>query len=80
MEKYVLELIKIGRYTLASLNIDKGIIRTDNLHSPPHLYSNDFDALRDVADSLQNEEHYLRQTNLEDLFMKLTGRKLNADQ
>jgi lipooligosaccharide transport system ATP-binding protein len=80
MEKYVLELIKVKRDILPNLNIDKSIIRTDDIHDPPHLFSNDFDALRKVADSLQDGERYLRQTNLEDLFMKLTGRSLNEHQ
>ena len=80
MEKYVLELIKADKNALIKLDIDKNIIREDNFHEPPHLYSNDFNALRIVADILKDDEHYLRQTNLEDLFMKLTGRKLNEFQ
>jgi lipooligosaccharide transport system ATP-binding protein len=80
MEKYVLELIKVKRDIIPKLNIDKNIIRADDIHDPPHLFSNDFDALRKVADSLQDGERYLRQTNLEDLFMKLTGRSLNEHQ
>ena len=80
LEKYVLELIKAKRDSNLNFDVDKNIIRTDDIHDPPHLFSNDFDALRKVADSLQDEERYLRQTNLEDLFMKLTGRSLNEYQ
>ena len=80
MEKYVLELIRVNRDIISKLDIDKNIIRADDIHDPPHLFSNDFDALRKVADSLQDGERYLRQTNLEDLFMKLTGRSLNEHQ
>ena len=80
LEKYVLELIKVKKGILAKLNIDKKLIRVDSFHEPPHLYSDDFNALRKVSEVLQDGEHYLRQTNLEDLFMKLTGRSLNEFQ
>ena len=80
MEKYVLELISRQKETIPVLNIDKKIVRVDDFHEPPHLYSNNFNVLQKIADSLQGREHYLRQTNLEDLFMKLTGRSLNEFQ
>ena len=80
MEKYVLELVRVKRNILSKLSINHDIVRTDYLHDPPHLYSNSFEALRDIADSIDEGEHYLRQTNLEDLFMKLTGRNLNEEQ
>ncbi len=80
MEKYVLELIKVKKGALEGFDIDKETIRVDNFHEPPHLYSNDFNSLRKVADVLKDGEHFLRQTNLEDLFMKLTGRRLNEFQ
>jgi len=80
MERYVLELIKVEPSILLKLKIDNTIIREDNFHEPPHLYSNDFNALREVADNFDDGEHYLRQTNLEDLFMKLTGKSLNEFQ
>jgi lipooligosaccharide transport system ATP-binding protein len=80
LEKYVLELIKVEKNLLARLDIDKKFVREDNIHKPLCLYSNNFDVLRKIADALQNGEHYLRRTNLEDLFMKLTGRSLNEFQ
>jgi len=80
LEKYVLELTKFEKGLLTKLDIDKKVIRKDYFHEPLHLYSDDFTALRKVADVLDNKEHNLRQTNLEDLFMKLTGRTLNEFQ
>jgi lipooligosaccharide transport system ATP-binding protein len=80
IEKYILELIKVEKDFLPKLDIDEKIIRKDNLHEPPYFYSDDFNSLRKVADALQGREHYLRQTNLEDLFMKLTGRSLSEFQ
>jgi lipooligosaccharide transport system ATP-binding protein len=80
LEKYVLELKKSKKNNLAKLNINEKTIRIDNTHSLPCLFSNDFNELRKITEILNDEEHYLRQTNLEDLFMKLTGRSLNEHQ
>ena len=80
IEKFVLELVKLRKAISTNLNFDTSTIRMDNFHEPPHLYSDDFNALRIIADNLNDGEHILRQTNLEDLFMKLTGRKLNEFQ
>ena len=80
MEKYVLELTKATEQDISSLNIDKNDVRIDNFREPPYLFSNDFDSLRIIADNLKEGEHFLRQANLEDLFMKLTGRSLNEYQ
>ena len=80
LEKYVLELVKIEKGSLTKLNVDKKVIRKDYFYEPLHLYSDDFTALRKVADVLHNKDYNLRQTNLEDLFMKLTGKSLNEFQ
>ena len=80
IEKYVLELLgedsieEIQSNELsASVRIDKGldIIR---------LYSNSITDLRQVADTLETDHYHLRQSNLEDVFLKATGRTLNAQQ
>lgn len=80
IEKYVLELIsekpteqmrteKIPE----SVRIDKG---TDIVR----MYSNEMEALRTVTDMLESDHYHLRQSNLEDVFLKATGRTLNARQ
>jgi lipooligosaccharide transport system ATP-binding protein len=73
LEKYVMELIK-GK--IEEIGYDKKIIRMDDLH----YYSNDFNALKKISDNFPEAEFLLRQTNLEDLFMKLTGGSLNEFQ
>jgi lipooligosaccharide transport system ATP-binding protein len=80
IEKYVLELLDENsiediqsREIAASVRVDKGldIIR---------LYSNSITDLRQVADMLETDHYHLRQSNLEDVFLKATGRTLNAQQ
>ena len=44
------------------------------------FYGDDIDRLKAVADTLQGNQYYLRQANLEDVFLKATGRGLNAKQ
>ncbi|HJO95820.1 MAG TPA: ABC transporter ATP-binding protein [Victivallales bacterium] len=80
LENYVMELIKGNKEDIEKIGYDEKIVRTDDLHDPPHYYSNDFNALKKISDNLNGGEFYLRQTNLEDLFMKLTGRRLNEFQ
>jgi lipooligosaccharide transport system ATP-binding protein len=80
IEKYVLELLgeesieEIQSSEMSeSVRVDKGldIIR---------LYSNNITDLRQVADMLETDHYHLRQSNLEDVFLKATGRTLNAQQ
>ncbi|MCP4177553.1 MAG: ABC transporter ATP-binding protein [bacterium] len=80
LENYVMELIQGKKEDIEKIGYDEKVIRTDDLHDPPHYYSNDFNALKKISDNLNGGEFYLRQTNLEDLFMKLTGRSLNEFQ
>lgn len=79
LEKFVLELVKPSKELLESL-ASNGEVRADVEQEPPRFYSNSLDALRVISNSLTSGEHFLRQTNLEDLFMKLTGRSLNEYQ
>ena len=40
------------------------------------LYSNEFEKLEYYTKSLTTADYYLRQSNLEDVFLNLTGRQL----
>jgi lipooligosaccharide transport system ATP-binding protein len=44
------------------------------------LYSDDTDKLRAFASKLQGTQYYLRQANLEDVFLRATGRRLDERQ
>ncbi len=41
------------------------------------LYCEDIVVLKKISDELDSHDYYLRQSNLEDLFLKTTGRNLN---
>ncbi|RQW08333.1 MAG: ABC transporter ATP-binding protein [Calditrichaeota bacterium] len=55
-------------------------IRCDYSHGTPLLYARSFNMLNTLANGLGSGGYYLRQSNLEDLFLKLTGRALNEQQ
>jgi lipooligosaccharide transport system ATP-binding protein len=81
IEQYVVEVLdselagRIGEEQLS------GKIRIDKALNVVRYYSNDMDALKNLAASQLNAGNYLiRQTNLEDVFLKATGRHLNDKQ
>ncbi|MHC4118022.1 MAG: ABC transporter ATP-binding protein [Planctomycetota bacterium] len=81
IEQYVVEVLdaelagRIGDEQLSER------IRIDKALNVVRYYSDDMDALKSLAASQLNEGNYLiRQTNLEDVFLKATGRHLNAKQ
>lgn len=79
METYVLELF--GQDDIDSvLTQDRDEIRADTSHEITRLYCNNMEKLKNVADSIQSGHYHLRQSNLEDVFLKATGRSLNAVQ
>jgi len=55
-------------------------IRRDYSHGSPLLYAQSFDTLKSFTKQFGQGGYYLRQSNLEDLFLKLTGRTLNEQQ
>jgi lipooligosaccharide transport system ATP-binding protein len=75
IEKYVLELTG-GHKDITEENIGQDI-RIDRTQETARLYSNDADRLKELASQLEGAHYYLRQTNLEDVFLKATGRELN---
>ncbi len=81
IERHVIEVLdaelagEIGDDQLSSA------IRVDHALNVLRYYSNDVDALKALASSHLKAGNYLiRQTNLEDVFLKATGRQLNDRQ
>ena len=74
IEKYVLEIFdaKIAD----KIKIEKNI-RVDKTENRFFLYSNYLKLLQITSKNLKAGDFYLRQSNLEDLFLKTTGRGLN---
>ncbi|MBD3315872.1 MAG: ATP-binding cassette domain-containing protein [Chitinivibrionales bacterium] len=80
IEGYVLEIISREVFQGIASGIRSENIRIDESADTVRLYANDPDVLRAVAHTLEPGDFYLRQANLEDLFLKATGRALNAAQ
>jgi len=76
IEKFVLELTSSHDIN----DVADGSIRIDSNQVTTRVYSNDVDRLKVLAAQLEGAHYYLRQTNLEDVFLKATGRELNERQ
>jgi lipooligosaccharide transport system ATP-binding protein len=80
IEKYVLEL----RDAEALRDIFSGTLpeyaRVDRSSEITRIFSNNIEYLRTVASSFEGGHYYLRQANLEDVFLKATGRALDDKQ
>jgi len=72
----------IESYVLEILNMDNGTaeippsIRTESNHNRQLLYADDFDQIKQISDHYRAGEFILRQSNLEDVFLKITGSHL----
>ena len=78
MEKYVLEVSNKNSFGLIEKAATKKI-RKDRSSESMLLYNSDQGVLKGLSDRLNPGDYFLRETNLEDLFLKLTGRELNEE-
>jgi lipooligosaccharide transport system ATP-binding protein len=80
IEHYVLEIVNqdAGK-ALSGTPVPEGV-RVDLAHERPVFYSNEAHVLRRISKGLRHGEYHLRESNLEDLFLKMTGRELNELQ
>jgi len=74
IEKYVLEILNHSLFD--KIRISKNI-NSDRTQNRLYLYSRDLKSLEQLTKGLNPGDYYLRQSNLEDLFLKTTGRILN---
>jgi len=80
IETYVLEApIVNGRPGLRESDLPEGV-RLDRTEASMRFYAQQIDPLKNLADRLDGHPYYLRQTTLEDVFLKATGRALNERQ
>ena len=79
IEPYVLEIIKKDNWELLQRFIVEQNIRKEESGDMALLYSNDIQILKLVQEKMDSGGFYLRQSNLEDLFLKTTGRTLNEN-
>ena len=80
VEQFVIETVKFDKKQIATLPFDRNRIRSDYSHQMPVYYSNDLNALKELENYLIPGNYQLRHSNLEDLFLKTTGRNLNEQQ
>ncbi len=80
IERYVLEIPdgEPGRTVERECSVEG--VRLDCAQGMCRFYSNELDRLKEVAETLSGDPYYLRQANLEDVFLKATGRGLNETQ
>jgi lipooligosaccharide transport system ATP-binding protein len=80
IEHYVLEIVGSDvAKSLAGAPVPDGV-RIDPARERPVFYSDEAHLLRRISKGLRHGEYHLRESNLEDLFLKLTGRELNELQ
>jgi lipooligosaccharide transport system ATP-binding protein len=80
IEKYVLELLEPEKLAAISNNVAMTGVRVDESQAVKRLYSDSADDLKGLANALGGGQYYLRQANLEDVFLKATGRGLDDKQ
>ncbi|MHC5118657.1 MAG: ABC transporter ATP-binding protein [Planctomycetota bacterium] len=80
IEQYVLELTENEADAETLKNRLPEHVRIDPSGQTVRFYSNEIEPLKSVADHLPVGQYYLRQSNLEDVFLKTTGRTLNEKQ
>jgi len=80
VEKFVLEVTGGNSFDAITDNALPQNVRVDRSEETLRLYSDDAQHLKQLAGQLQGAHYYLRQANLEDVFLKATGRALNERQ
>jgi len=78
MEKYVLEVLSREEGERLKKLADEKNIRVDGSHEVTLFYSHNFESLESLAHGLGVWQYHLRQSNLEDLFLRTTGRALSG--
>jgi len=80
IEAYVLEVpIANGKPAIDESTLPAGV-RPDRAEGTQRFYADQIDPLKAIVDRLSGNQHYLRQSTLEDVFLKATGRALNERQ
>lgn len=78
LEKYVMEIYGIAKNSQLVISADG--IRSELYQDTWFVYSEEAERLSVLADTLHINDYHIRQANLEDLFLKVTGRGLNELQ
>ena len=81
IEKYVLEVFDVEDTRQIDDDMIRNNIRVDHTPGVTRYHCDDIDVLNNLATSgLKAGNYHIRQTNLEDVFLRATGRQLNDKQ
>jgi len=81
LEAFVMEIYGSTRVrVISSPLLEAAGIRQESFQDTLLVYSNQAEKLSNLAEALDMGDYYIRQVNLEDLFLKVTGRGLNEMQ
>lgn len=81
LERYVMEVYGAGKERDACKNyFEQNEIRCEFQNDTLVAFSNDEDKLSVFGKTFKDFEYHIRHSNLEDLFLKITGRSLNESQ
>ena len=80
VERFVLEVTGSDSMKVLDAAELSQQVRVERAEETTRLYSNDTEKLRALANKLQGAQYYLRQANLEDVFLRATGRGLDDKQ
>jgi lipooligosaccharide transport system ATP-binding protein len=80
IEPYVLNLVGTNTFGVVEGRVRELSLRHEQSGDSAYVYANDLDPLRQLTLALKPGDYQLRQSNLEDLFFKATGRALNEHQ
>jgi lipooligosaccharide transport system ATP-binding protein len=80
IEPFVLELTDIKQAPQVLARLSAGTARVEQSDESVRIYAQDYGTLQSVADDLPPGDRHLRPSTLEDVFLKATGRALDAKQ
>ena len=80
IERFVLETQCNEAAERITAQPDAAPLRRDDSRNPPLFYGNDISLMSKMSEIVGRTGSILRQSNLEDLFLKTTGRTLNEHQ
>ncbi|MDG5816773.1 ABC transporter ATP-binding protein [Chitinispirillales bacterium ANBcel5] len=80
IEPYVMEVYSKELFAVITDEVSALCCRVDSSADVIRIYSKSYEPLRDLSKKLTLGGYHLRQSNLEDLFLKATGSSLNAQQ
>jgi lipooligosaccharide transport system ATP-binding protein len=80
VERFVLEVTGSDSISMLDSGELSQQVRIERAQETTRLYSDDTEKLRALASKLKGAQYYLRQANLEDVFLRATGRGLDDKQ